>query len=67
MGDYLMIVEEAKMTRAAEPSIACPAPATQNAAATKATEATKAPNPTAVLEEADRDKSDRSDESPRLS
>jgi hypothetical protein len=64
VGNYLKIVEKAKPARADEPSTAHPAPATQKNAATKATEATKAPNPTAVIEEACCDKGDRSDERP---
>jgi hypothetical protein len=61
VGDYLKIVEKVRTTRADELSIARPVPATQDNAATKATEATEAPTPPGGQTEIGRDKSDRSD------
>ncbi len=60
MSSYLKIVEKAKLKKADE--VARPAPSNRRtSAATKATEATKAPDPTVVREKLPRDKSDRSD------
>ncbi len=59
MGNYLKIVEKAKSAKADELR-----PAAPNEQGEPATKATKAPDPTAVLEEAGCDKSDKSDKRP---
>ena len=63
MSNYLKIVEKAKQKKANEATR--PAPSNrQTSAATKATEATKAPAPAVVRRKLPRDKSDRSDKRP---